>query len=107
MRKFNVDEQQIREGRCDDHYRALLKFEVDRCQGMFDEGLALLPLIHRQLRSQISLFSRGGQAVLAAIRGQNYDTLSRRPALNKTQKLSLMARAVAAGALAAFPGGAK
>ncbi len=107
MRKFCVDEQQIRDGRCDDNYRALLKFEVDRCQALFDEGLALLPLIHRQLRSQISLFSRGGQAVLAAIRQQNYDTLSRRPALSKTQKLSLMVRAVSAGALAAFSGGGK
>ena len=74
---------------------------------MFDEGMLLLPLIHRQLRSQISLFSRGGQAVLAAIRGQNYDTLSHRPALSKTQKAGLMARAVAAGVLAAFSGGAK
>jgi squalene synthase HpnC len=105
MRRFNVDEQQIRAGRCDDNYRALLKFEVDRCQSLFDEGLALLPLIHRQLRSQISLFSRGGQAVLAAIRRQNYDTLSHRPSLSKAQKMGLMMRAVAAGTLAIFDGG--
>jgi squalene synthase HpnC len=106
MRRFHVDEKQIRDGRCDDNYRALLKFEVDRCQALFDEGHALLPLIHRQLRSQISLFSRGGQAVLAAIRQQNYDTLSHRPSLSKTQKFALMGRAVMAGVLAALAGGA-
>lgn len=106
MHKFEVDEQQIRQGRCDDHFRALLKFEVDRCQTLFDEGRALLPLIHRQLRSQISLFSAGGQAILAAIRQQNYDTLSHRPSLSKARKISLMARAMVAGALAVFAGGA-
>ncbi len=105
MRQFNVDEQQIRAGRCDDNYRALLKFEVDRCQALFDQGHALLTLINTQLRSQISLFSRGGEAVLEAIRRQNYDTLSHRPALSKPQKLGLMGRAVAAGVLAVFAGG--
>jgi squalene synthase HpnC len=105
MRKFGVDEQQIRAGRCDDHYRDLLKFEVDRCQALFDQGQALLPLIHTQLRSQISLFSRGGQAVLEAIRRQNYDTLTHRPSLSRPQKLGLMGRAVAAGLLAALAGG--
>lgn len=107
MRKFNVTQQQIQDGRCDDNYRALLKFEVDRCQALFNEGHALLPLIHRRLRSQISLFSRGGEAVLAAIRKQNYDTLSHRPALSKMRKLGLMGRAMAAGAWAALPGGGR
>ena len=105
MRQFKVDEQQIRSGRCDEHYRALLKFEVDRCQCLFNEGHALLPLIHRQLRSQISLFSRGGEAVLAEIRQQNYDTLSRRPALSKMRKLGLMGRAMAAALVTTLSGG--
>ncbi|MGC8624451.1 MAG: squalene synthase HpnC [Phycisphaerae bacterium] len=106
-RQFKVDEEQIRSGRCDDHYRALLKFEVDRCQTLFNEGHALLPLIHRQLRSQISLFSRGGEAILAAIRQQNYDTLSQRPVLSKTRKLGLMGRALVAALVTAFSGGAR
>ncbi len=107
MRQFDVTEQQIQAGRCTDSYRALLKFEVDRCQAMFDEGHALLPLINRQLRSQISLFSRGGEAVLEAIRNQNYDTLSHRPALSKMRKLGLMGRAIMVGVWAAFSGGVR
>ena len=45
---------------------------------------------------QISLFGKGGRAVLAAIRRQNYDTLSHRPALSKWQKGGLIFSTLAA-----------
>jgi hypothetical protein len=39
---------------------------------------------------QVSLFGKGGRAVLSAIRRQKYDTLSRRPSLSKWQKGELV-----------------
>jgi phytoene/squalene synthetase len=50
------------------------------------------------------LFSKGGVAVLEAIRRQNYDTLSRRPKLSKLQKGQLMIRAMTAMAAAKLSG---
>ena len=41
----------------------------------------------------IELFSRGGQEILNAIERQNFAVLGRRPAISKTRKLVLVARA--------------
>jgi squalene synthase HpnC len=90
MSRFNVTEQQIIDGKCDDNFRALLRFEVDRTADLFERGAALLPLLRPSVRMQISLFGKGGRAVLSSIRRQNYDTLSSRPALSKWQKGKLI-----------------
>ncbi|HSU65785.1 MAG TPA: squalene synthase HpnC [Tepidisphaeraceae bacterium] len=104
MEQFGVTEEQIREGRCDDNYRRLLRFEVDRTEKLFDQGDALLPLLAPEHRRHVMLFSKGGRAVLQSIRRQNYDTLSRRPRLSKFQKGRLMLRAMTATAAAKLTG---
>src|SRR5262249_27937381 len=94
MRQFGVSGEQIRQGRCDQNFRELMRFEVDRTQAMFDEGEQLLPMLHPKVRRHIMLFSEGGRAVLQAIRRQQYDTLSARPVISKWQKGRLMAQAL-------------
>ena len=96
MRRFGVDESQLRQGRCDDAFRALIRFEVDRTAAMFDQGEQLLPLLNNSIRPQIGLFGRGGRAILKAIRDQHYDTLSRRPVLSTWQKGRLVLAAMIA-----------
>jgi squalene synthase HpnC len=96
MRKFDVSETQLRELRCDDRFRALLRFEVDRTQLLLSRGEGLLDLLDASVRRQISLFSAGGMAILQAIRRQNYDTLSHRPSLSSLQKFRLIAEALLA-----------
>jgi squalene synthase HpnC len=104
MNRFGVTEAQIRQGRCDQPYRDLIRFEVDRTQALFDQGEALLPMLDRSVRAQVSLFARGGRSILQAIRRQNYDTLSHRPSLSKMQKGRLIASALV-GYLAGRLGG--
>jgi phytoene/squalene synthetase len=87
-------QEQITARRCELPVRRLIEFEVDRTAGLFDEGDALLPKLDRAVRGQIGLFGAGGRAVLQAIRGRNYDTLSRRPSLSKWQKGHLIATAL-------------
>lgn len=96
LRRFHVSLEQLRQGRCDENYRQLLRFEVERTAVRFAEGERLLELIRPALRLPIALFSAGGLAVLEEIRRRNYDTLSARPALSRTRKLRLLIRAVAA-----------
>jgi squalene synthase HpnC len=104
MDRFGVTESQIRDARCDDNYRRLMRFEVDRTADMFRAGDPLLPLLRPAVRMQISLFGKGGRLVLSSIRRQNYDTLSKRPALSKWQKGGLIAATVAAMAGRVFSG---
>jgi squalene synthase HpnC len=98
MDRFGVTEaslrQQVAERRCEAPMRRLIEFEVNRTAGLFDEGDALLPLLDRSVRGQISLFSGGGRAVLQSIRNQNFDTLTQRPSLSKWQKGHLIATAL-------------
>jgi len=105
MQRFGVSEEQIGRGICDDNFRRLMRFEVDRTAAMFQRGEALLPLLRPQVRLQIALFGKGGRLVLAAIRRQGYDTLSRRPALSKWQKGGLIAQALASMAGRVLAGG--
>jgi squalene synthase HpnC len=105
MDRFEVTEAQIRDGRSDDHSRALIRFEVDRTAALFDRGAALLPLLRPSVRMQVSLFGKGGRAVLRSIRRQNYDTLARRPALTRWQKGRLIAAALTAMAGRVLAGG--
>lgn len=96
LKRFDVSEDQIRQGRLDDNYRRLIEFEVNRTEEMFRVGDGLLPLLDRSVRPQIALFSKGGRAILRAIRRQGFDTLTRRPSLSRTQKARLVASALAA-----------
>jgi squalene synthase HpnC len=102
MRRFGVSETQIRDCRCDDGFRQLMRFEVDRTEAMFDQGDALLPMLDASVRRHVMLFGKGGRAVLQAIRDQNYDTLTRRPAISRWQKGKLIAQAMLVVTGAAF-----
>ena len=90
LRQFGVTEEQLRAGRVTEGFRKLLQFAVERTEAWFAEGAALLPLLAPQYRRQIALFGKGGQALCAAIRRQNFDTLTQRPRLSKWHKARLV-----------------
>ncbi|HWB53041.1 MAG TPA: squalene synthase HpnC [Tepidisphaeraceae bacterium] len=96
MRYFGVTEDQLRQGRCDDNYCELIRFEVRRTEAMFDAGEALLPLLDKSCRGHIALFGQGGRTIQQAIIRQNYDTLTARPVLTARQKSRLILAGLAA-----------
>jgi squalene synthase HpnC len=97
MRQFGVTEEQIRDGRRNQAFCDLMRFEIDRTTEWFDQGNALLPMLDSTIRRHVALFASGGRAVLESIRAQNYDTLSRRPTLSRWRKGTLVARALGTG----------
>ena len=106
LSQFGVTENQLAEGRADDAFRSLLRFEVERTEAMFDAGEGLLPLLDSGVRRHVALFAMGGRGVLDAIRREDYDTLTRRPTLSSWRKGSLVARALASQLLAGVRRGA-
>ena len=70
-------------------FQGLLAFEVDRAMQLFREGAALVPTLDGVARLDVALFTRGGVAVLEAIRKQSYDVLARRPRLSRARKAGL------------------
>lgn len=95
LARFGVSEEQIADGRCDDNFRALLRFEVDRAEALFRHGERLRDLVPRDLQIDLDLFTAGGRAVLQAIARQDYDVLRRRPVIGTGQKGRLALRALA------------
>ncbi len=67
---------------------------VVRTQELFQKGLPLVDLVDRRLSVDVELFSRGGPAILEMIRRQDYDTLARRPTLEKWDRFKLLSRVV-------------
>jgi phytoene/squalene synthetase len=83
----------IRDGENTSAFCEMMKFEVERAREWFAQGLPLVANVDRALAVDVELFSRGGQEILNAIERQHYAVLGRRPAISKTRKLTLVARA--------------
>ena len=100
LTKHGLSEDDIVARRFDKRYVALMQTLIARTREMFGNGLPLADRVDSHLRTDIELFSRGGIAILNAIEASGYNTLSRRPALSKWTKASILARALGTRALA-------
>ncbi|MQG77116.1 MAG: squalene synthase HpnC [SAR202 cluster bacterium] len=90
MTRFAYTEEELAGGICNDAFRTLMEFQVERTQHYFDQGLPLVKLVEGKARLHIKLFNLGGMRVLDAIRGQGYDVLSKRPVVGKYRKAWLL-----------------
>lgn len=93
LRRFGVDERDIAAQRNTPQFVEMMKFEVERAREWFRQGLPLVKRVSRELAIDIELFSRGGQEILNAIERQGFAVLGRRPAISKSRRLALVARA--------------
>ena len=75
-------------------YRATVRNLVERTWPLFEKGRELWPLVSRDVRPDIKLFTLGGEKVLRMIKRRDYNTLQRRPTLGPIAKASLLMRAL-------------
>jgi len=75
-------------------YRATIHELVERTAPLFQRGRNLLPMLRPDVRTDVKLFSLGGEAIMRMVRKQNYNTLQSRPSLSKGAKVALMMRAL-------------
>jgi squalene synthase HpnC len=93
LRRYSVTEADIKQNLNTSAFCDMMKFEVARAREWFDRGLPLVGKVNKALAVDLDLFTRGGQEILNAIERQNYAVLGRRPAISKSRKLALVARA--------------
>ncbi len=91
--RFSVSEEEIRTAQNTSAFRQMMRFEVERAREWFAQGLPLVGKVDRELAVDLDLFSRGGQEILNAIERQGHAVLGCRPAISKSRKLALVARA--------------
>ena len=89
MMRFGCTEEELASGLASQQFRRMLAFQVDRARSLFQEGAPLVDTLEGVVKLDVALFTRGGLAVLDAIERQDYDVLSRRPALTRTRKAAL------------------
>jgi squalene synthase HpnC len=68
---------------------------VGVARDLFIKGLPLADTVDRRLAIDLELFSRGGLRVLDKIERQNFDVLTRRPAVSKAERVGLLIGAIA------------
>ena len=93
MSAYGVTETDLSEQQNSTEFCNLMQFEVERTRDWFRKGLPLVAKVDRELAIDIELFSRGGQEILNAIERQHFEVLGKRPAISKSRKLALVARA--------------
>lgn len=76
-------------------FRDVMREVVVRAREFFLAGLPLSSMVDRRLALDIDLFSRGGLRVLDKIALQDYDVLSRRPAVSKAERVWLLVGSLA------------
>jgi len=94
MQRFGVTGEQIHSRRFDDNFRAMMQFLVDDARARLTRGQRIVSLVDRDLAATLSLFVKGGHAILDAIAAQGYDTLESRPVVTKAAKLRLLGDAL-------------
>jgi squalene synthase HpnC len=92
--KYEVTEKALFAHEADAAYRALLKFQVERTQSIFDQGAPLTHELRGKLRVEIRMTWLGGTTILRKIEALDYDTLTRRPKLGKVDLAMMLTRAL-------------
>lgn len=90
---YSLEELQAR--RVTPAFRSLMREAVELARALFMKGLPLAARVDRRLAVDVELFSRGGLRVLERIEEQDYDVLSRRPAITRLDRVRLLLGAVA------------
>jgi squalene synthase HpnC len=102
LARHGLAEADLLARRFDARYVALMQELIARTRELFAAGQPLAERVDPELRIDIDLFSRGGQAVLDAIEAGGYDTLHHRPALSRAAQARLLGRALLSRLFSAF-----
>ena len=94
LERFGVSEAQIAAGQCDDSWRALMRFQVDRATALMESGRPLGQCLTGRIGLEIRAIIAGGLRTAAKIRAVDYDVFRRRPTLRGLDWLRVFAAAL-------------
>jgi squalene synthase HpnC len=81
MRRHGVPEAHLAEGRCDENWRALMRFQCDRARALMLEGAPLPDSLQGRARWEIAVTVQGGLRILEKLAAAGYDMFRHRPRL--------------------------
>ena len=93
LQRFGLDESHIAAGRCDDRWRALMRFQVGRARDMMLYGAPLALHLRGRIGWELRLIVAGGLRILQRIEAVDYDVFRARPELGKADGPAMLWRA--------------
>jgi squalene synthase HpnC len=94
MQAYGVTEQHIASRQCDDAWRDLMKFQVDRARAMLESGAPLGRALPGRIGLEIRATVHGGLRILEKLERAHYDVFRQRPVLKWHDWPRLIARAL-------------
>ena len=94
MVRFDVTELQLTNGLCNDNWRSLMRFEVDRARALMLQGAPLGRLLPGRIGMEIRTIVAGGLRILQKIESVDYDVFRHRPQLGVLDWPPLLAYAL-------------
>jgi squalene synthase HpnC len=91
--RFHVDEGQIAARACDDGFRRLMRFEVERTRTLLRRGAPLAAALGGRVGLELRLVVQGGLRILERIEAVGGDVFKRRPHHGPLDKAALAWRA--------------
>jgi len=92
MAQFGVSEAHIKQRICDDAWRALMKFQVDRARALMLQGAPLGSLLTGRIGLEMRMIIQGGLRILKKIEAVDYDVFHKRPVLHPYDWVIMLAR---------------
>jgi len=92
LRNFSVTEKMFELKENNPNIKALVKYNVDRTQSLFDEGKSLLKFLSGRFKYEIKWTIAGGEKILNMIRKNDYNVFAKRPKLSKIDFITLLIR---------------
>lgn len=92
LAQFGVNEAQIAQGLCDDKWRALMKFEVDRARVLMLQGAPLGSILSGRIGLEMRMIIAGGLRILDKLETADYDMFNKRPVLKPYDWVIMLAK---------------
>ena len=99
LQQFDVKAHEILKRSYSDRFTALMQFQAQRAQGLYDEALALLPAADRRTQKPGLMMASIYRALLREIESDNFQVLHQRIALTPLRKFWLAWKVQALGRL--------
>ena len=92
LAQHGVSEEHISQGVSDDHWRALMKFEVDRARAIMISGRPLGSILTGRIGLEMRMIIAGGLRILDKLEAADYDMYNKRPVLRPFDWVIMLAK---------------
>jgi phytoene synthase len=87
LARFHYTDEDVRRGVVDNRFKALMRFEMDRADALYDRSISGISLLNRDGRLAVAAAAILYRGILGKIHLNDYDVYTRRAYLSQTEKM--------------------